>query len=100
MFSRMFSRILQTIATSSLKTVFIKNFPLMFGDLFYQEIKFDRGHTLRRTRLIRMALNCFEVFISLKTYDKPPNSLRGLERLDRSIVPAVFYVTSCSSARL
>ena len=44
----------------------------MFGDLFYQEIKFDRGHTLRRTRLIRMALNCFEVFISLKTYDKPP----------------------------
>ena len=46
----------------------------MFCDLFYQEIKFDRGHTLRRTRLIRMALNCFEVFISLKTYDKPPNS--------------------------
>lgn len=72
----------------------------MFGDLFYQEIKFNRGHTLGRTRLIRMALNCFEVFISLKTYDKPPNSLRGLERLDRSIVPAVFYVTSCSSARL
>ena len=42
-------------------------FSLMFCDLFYQKIKFNRRHTLRKNSLIRPVLIGFEVFITQKT---------------------------------
>ena len=59
----MFSRVLQSgRLTSSMESTFIKYFvgflfSLMFCDLFYQKIEFNRRHTLRKASLIRTVLN-------------------------------------------
>ena len=63
-------------------------------------LKFNRIPFSRKFYKTHFKKNCFEVFISPKTCDKPSNNLWSLERLDRSIVPAVVYVTSRRSVRL